>query len=153
MAKTSRPPSTLTLPMRCSTVTPGKFATFWRRPVSRLNRVDLPELGGPTMATMCRRVSIAGGGGRVATEQPWQSLIKPEPLHLSCGAQNQLSRRITPKGNLGTVHAEHSRIAARRRMTRRDRMPGEEPKFHQSPCVVFGEIQSVQNPRFPVLQL
>src|SRR5580704_6951756 len=61
--------------MRCSTVTPGKFATFWRRPVSRLKRVDLPELGGPTIATMCRRADIAGGGGRVATGQPWQSLI------------------------------------------------------------------------------
>src|ERR1700675_1898657 len=68
--------------MRCSTVTPGKFATFWRRPVSRLNSVDLPEFGGPTIATICRRVGIAGGGGRVATEQPWQSLINSVTLSL-----------------------------------------------------------------------
>src|SRR5579863_1841231 len=50
--------------MRCSTVTPGKFATFCRRPVSRLKRVDLPELGGPTMATMIGR-SLAGAGGAI----------------------------------------------------------------------------------------
>src|SRR6476646_6133881 len=109
MAKTSRPDSTLTLPMRCSTVTPGKFATFWRRPVRRLKSVDLPELGGPTIATMCRRGYMAGGGGRVATEQPWQSLIKS--LHCN-GPQNQPPRRIAPQGNLGTIDAEHARIAA-----------------------------------------
>ena len=33
---------------------PGKFATFCRSPVSRLKRVDLPEFGGPTSATVCR---------------------------------------------------------------------------------------------------
>src|SRR6476646_8588913 len=135
MAKTSRPDSTLTLPMRCSTVTPGKFATFWRRPVRRLKSVDLPELGGPTIATMCRRVSMAGGGGRVATEQPWQSLIKS--LHRS-GTQNQPSRRLAPQCNLGPIHAEYPRIAARSRMARSDCMAGEKSEFHQPPRVILG---------------
>jgi hypothetical protein len=57
------------------TVTPGKFATFWRRPVRRLKSVDFPEFGGPTIATV--RVSAAGGPGasRTRTELAWQSLI------------------------------------------------------------------------------
>src|SRR5579864_1628665 len=61
--------------MRCSTVTPGKLATFWRSPVRRLNRVDLPELGGPMIAMTA--AFDAAGGGKTETEdsQSWQSLI------------------------------------------------------------------------------
>jgi len=33
-----------------STVTPGKFPTFWLRPVSKLNNVVFPQLGFPTNA-------------------------------------------------------------------------------------------------------
>src|SRR5436190_1273916 len=114
MAKTSRPPSTLTLPVRCSTVTPGKFATFWRRPVSRLNKVDLPELGGPTIATTCRRVGV-GGVGSVATGQAWQSLMVLGSLLL----KDKSYRRFTPKCDLSSIHPEDARIAARRRKASR----------------------------------
>ena len=31
---------------------PGVIGDFWRRPVRRLKRVDLPEFGGPTSATV-----------------------------------------------------------------------------------------------------
>src|SRR5579875_980886 len=69
--------------MRCSTVTPGKLATFWRRPVRRLNRVDLPELGGPTMATIMGRSPAGAGGAREGLgSKPergvpgWQLLMK-----------------------------------------------------------------------------
>src|ERR1700693_3267024 len=65
-------------PIRCSTVTPGKFATFWRRPGRRLNKVDFPEFGGPMMATTCERVALESLGGGAATAQfpqLWQSLM------------------------------------------------------------------------------
>src|SRR5208283_963784 len=76
----------LARPFRCSTVTPGKFATFWRSPVNRLKSVDLPEFGGPTIATvMALSPPDAGIGlgigmlglGRRLTEgpSPWQLLI------------------------------------------------------------------------------
>jgi hypothetical protein len=39
-------------PDRLSTVTPGKLATFWFRPVSALKTVDLPLLGLPTNAIL-----------------------------------------------------------------------------------------------------
>src|ERR1035438_4518077 len=42
---TLRPSGSSAIPVCCSTVTPGKLATFWRSPVRRLNRVVLPELG------------------------------------------------------------------------------------------------------------
>src|SRR5207302_11308555 len=75
----------LARPTRCSTVTPGKFATFWRRPVRRLNRVDFPEFGGPMMATTWERVDLESLGGAVATAQLpqlWQSLMASGPSHL-----------------------------------------------------------------------
>ena len=69
---TARPSGSSAIPVCCSTVTPGKFATFWRSPVRRLKSVVLPELGGPTSAT----VRTAAGRGSCATAeppQPWQS--------------------------------------------------------------------------------
>jgi hypothetical protein len=103
--------------MRCSTVTPGKFATFCRRPVSRLNSVDLPELGGPTTATTCRRVGMLGGG-KIAAGHPWQSpiLFQDEP-HSGFAAQRDFR----------SIDAKHARIAARRRMTAHDGMARQEP--------------------------
>src|SRR5580704_4925326 len=68
--------------MRCSTVTPGKFATFCRSPVRRLNSVDFPEFGGPMIATTCGRTAGRAGSGAVATAQPpqvWQSLMAQYP--------------------------------------------------------------------------
>src|SRR3954469_17510986 len=85
-------------PMCCSTVTPGKLATFWRRPVNRLKRVDFPEFGGPTNATVWREAGLAGGGGNDdPMEQLWQSLICL-PL------KNQMQRSFPAKRNFCTVH-------------------------------------------------
>ena len=65
---TVRPPGSCASPVCCSTVTPGKLATFWRIPVSRLKSVVLPEFGGPTSATVFG--AMAGGGKTVAAGQP-----------------------------------------------------------------------------------
>ena len=64
MRFTWRPPPSRTSPVRCSTVTPGKLATFWRMPVRRLKRVDFPEFGGPTIAT----VRVPAGGREDGSE-------------------------------------------------------------------------------------
>ena len=146
--------SSFTLPMRCSTVTPGKFATFWRRPVSRLNRVDLPELGGPTIATMCRRVGIAGGGGRVrdgATVAIAHNLYNI-PLRRIPWPQDQFAGGLAPQRDLRPIHAENPRIAARSGMARRDRMTGQKSQLHQPPRVILRQVQAIQNARFPMLQ-
>src|SRR5690606_2275249 len=55
-------------PSRRSRVTPGRSSTrAMRRPTSRLNSVDLPTLGRPTMAmtdmTGSERADYCGGGG------------------------------------------------------------------------------------------
>ena len=60
---TARPSGSSAIPVCCSTVTPGKLATFWRSPVRRLKSVVLPELGGPTSAT----VRTAAGRASCAT--------------------------------------------------------------------------------------
>ena len=54
-------PANRALPSRRSRVTPGKSSTsasFW--PTRRLNRVDLPTLGRPTMATLCGATRCGG---------------------------------------------------------------------------------------------
>src|SRR5581483_7396028 len=117
--------------MRCSTVTPGKLATFCRRPVNRLNSVDLPEFGGPTMATMMGR-SLAGRGGRMdglgrragRGASPWQLLMKGSHFELhslkydevrfGVAAYVEASRRIVAQRHFGAIHAEHPRSSARR---------------------------------------
>src|ERR1035437_10402281 len=75
MRTTSRAPASRARPRRSSTVTPGKFATFCRRPVRRLKSVDLPEFGGPTRATRrgARDRGVKGGGGRSVGRggRPW----------------------------------------------------------------------------------
>ena len=83
MSSACLPCSSLTFPVRCSTVTPGKLATFWRRPVSRLKRVDLPELGGPMIAT------TAGAGPMMAPD----GYRRPAPVAMAhagsrCGGRN-----------------------------------------------------------------
>src|SRR6266851_5469519 len=83
--------------MRCSTVTPGKLATFWRIPVSRLNSVDLPELGGPIMATTAGAAPFDGGGSTdTAGPHPWQSLMfhPHEPGATSVAMPSPAVRRI-----------------------------------------------------------
>src|SRR5712691_6536958 len=80
MSSACLPFSSLTRPERCSTVTPGKLATFCRSPVSRLNRVDFPELGGPMIAITAPGAALVGlGAVRTAGPHPWQSLM-PVPV-------------------------------------------------------------------------
>ena len=56
-------PSSVSLPMRFSTVTPGKFAVFCRRPVSLLKTVLLPELGLPTSAIVTSLAIVRRSSG------------------------------------------------------------------------------------------
>src|SRR6266545_1123841 len=93
MRVASRPPASLATPVRCSTVTPGKFATFCRRPVSRLKRVDLPEFGGPTMA-ITLGLPDCFGRGSVSAEaalQPSHPLMVYRPCFRE--ALRSLNRR------------------------------------------------------------
>src|ERR1035441_10051811 len=96
--------------MRCSTVTPGKFATFWRRPVRRLNSVDFPEFGGPMIATTWGRTVWRVGGGAVATAHPAQL--------------GQSLMALMPGGAFSTADGElivmRSRAGARLRIHLRD---------------------------------
>src|SRR5579871_2590469 len=130
--------------MRCSTVTPGKFATFCRKPVSRLNSVDLPEFGGPTIATTCCLPEVSGGG-KVATEGPWQSSI-------CVLSQNQVYGSLAAQGDFGSVHAKHPRVAARRGMRARHTVARQKTQFHQTLRVVFRHIDALENARLALLQ-
>src|ERR1039457_1164073 len=72
-------PPVFARPTWVSTVTPGKLATFCRRPVRRLKSVDLPEFGGPTSATTCGVADCARNGGKAAaghSAQSWQALMR-----------------------------------------------------------------------------
>src|ERR1035437_10707596 len=75
---TLRPSGSSAIPVCCSTVTPGKLATFWRSPVRRLKRVVLPELGGPTSATgeighlLAQSGETIEEGGLAGTGRPHQ---------------------------------------------------------------------------------
>src|SRR5690606_28416332 len=59
-----RPSARVAEPSTRSTVTPAKFATRWRRPVSALKSVVLPVFGLPMRAT--RRVSVDSRGAEVS---------------------------------------------------------------------------------------
>src|SRR5262245_44328801 len=100
MSLTSSPLRSLAPPMRCSTVTPGKLATFWRKPVRRLKKVDLPQFGGPTMATRltfpeCRECGEMAG----AALHPSQPLIL-DVLRLRYGPELQVPRRFFAERDL-----------------------------------------------------
>src|SRR5262245_26700754 len=75
MSSACLPFSSLTRPERCSTVTPGKLATFWWRPVSRLKSVDFPELGGPTTAMTAGAGPLIGNVAVAVLPHSWQSLM------------------------------------------------------------------------------
>ena len=70
ITRNSRPIS-LASPSRRSRVTPGRSSTSARRlPTSRLNRVDLPTLGRPTMATVGSGMGSRSSAAR-APVQPY----------------------------------------------------------------------------------
>src|SRR5712692_7496788 len=109
--------------MRCSTVTPGKFATFCRNPVRRLNNVDLPEFGGPTMATTCFFVSASAGGGLMVITGPlWQSLM----VAYSWGSQSWLPPAFSRR--CARAEPPERRLQAR--------LPAPHRKLH-SRCIMF----------------
>src|SRR5258708_5651144 len=114
---TSRVPCVLARPTRCSTVTPGKLATFWRRPVRRLNSVDLPEFGGPMMATTCGGAAGRAGDNAVATAQPsqlWHSLIARTYCRTLSMAAAELIALRSRAGELSRIHPRGRHAAPRR---------------------------------------
>ena len=130
----------LARPVCCSTVTPGKLATFCRRPVRRLNSVDFPEFGGPTRATVCREFGL-GGGTRGAIEQLSQSLI-------DLSFQKQVQRGFPTEGDFRTVDSKDTGIATWRRLRRSDGSPGQEAQFHQPLGNGFGQIDAIKDALF-----
>src|SRR5438309_5674945 len=104
MMATSRLSGRAAMPVCCSTVTPGKLATLWRRPVSLLKRVVLPQLGGPTRATV--RIFFAGGG-RTAAAQPVQADILPR-----VDEHGEVAGGFGAEGDFRTIHLEDARVAA-----------------------------------------
>src|ERR1044071_5933189 len=72
MMLTVRPSGSVAIPVCCSTVTPGKLATFWRSPVRRLNSVVLPEFGGPITATVFTAAEGLENSRAAAGPQLWQ---------------------------------------------------------------------------------
>src|SRR3569832_733999 len=109
-----RPSGSSARPVCCSTVTPGKFATFWRSPVRRLKRVVLPEFGGPMTATVL--TAPAFGNSRTAADpHPWQLLhsLILLPRFTRFEMHPQQLRRFAPQRDFRAVHLEDPRIAAR----------------------------------------
>src|ERR1700722_17620073 len=127
MMRTVRPSGNSAMPVCCSTVTPGKFATFWRRPVRRLNRVVLPEFGGPTSAMETCEAAVRGGSATAVPPQfaqPWHSLtvfsiapVAPD-LHQSGG--------FTSECDFRAVHLKHARVAVGRALARGNACSGQE---------------------------
>src|SRR5579884_1126959 len=108
-------------PIRCSTVTPGKLATFCRRPVKRLKRVDLPEFGGPTIATTWGFVPDCGPPSSSSVESVvapvWQSLMRlcrsPQAAAHFYGHEGEMQShdgvllRSRPRGTRADHRPEH----------------------------------------------
>src|SRR3954447_24107726 len=95
MIAISRPSARCAIPVCCSTVTPGKFATFWWSPVSLLNRVVLPQLGGPTKATVLGLLGD-GSGGRTAALQPLHADTVTSALTVCSTAPQSPSAALFP---------------------------------------------------------
>ena len=120
--------------------------------MSRLNRVVLPELGGPTSATV-RTAAGRGSSATAALPQPWQllhSLTDPRSLPgfaigLRLSADLQAARGVAAQGDFRTIHLEDARIAAGGAESRGDAGAGDEAKLHQAARIVGGQIDAVQD--------
>lgn len=128
------------MPVWCSTVTPGKLATFWRSPVRALKRVDLPALGGPTRATvrwLPERGALEEAGAQCALPLMGVALLAVPDLDVPGG--------FLAQGDFGPVDAEHARTASRSATAGGNDMPGKETHFHQAAGHVLGQIELVKN--------
>src|ERR1044071_1306372 len=130
MMATSRLSGSAAKPVCCSTVTPGKLATFWRSPVSLLNSVVLPQLGGPTNTTV---LVFLAGATAMAALQPVQADNSPLP----CGRGSVWDYRKA-RGGFGTksdfraIHLEDSRLAAGCAAACGYRRAGKKTQFHEA---------------------
>ncbi len=148
---TARPSGSSAIPVCCSTVTPGKLATFWRSPVRRLKRVVLPELGGPTSAT----VRTAAGRGEfhygrvaatVAAAAIAHGILGVRGLRLGAIATDfQTARGVAAQRDFRTIHLEDARIAAGGAESRGDAGAGNETQFHQAAGIFGGQIDAVED--------
>jgi hypothetical protein len=140
--------------MRCSTVTPGKLATFWRRPVKRLKRVDLPEFGGPISTTVlsCPERGEDLGGTKAGVSQ--QALIgRPRLADFGCGGSHTNgSGGLAAEGNLHAVHAVDGGVAGRRAAQDRDQRIGNKAHVHQMVLHGFRQVKAHQNPALAYIQ-
>ena len=144
------------MPVCCSTVTPGKFATFCRSPVSLLKSVVLPELGGPITATVLMAPAGAVNSTTAAVPQLWQllhSLISSSGLTTRSEMDGQAPGGFPPQRDFGTVHLKDPRIAARSAQPRRDSRPGQETEFHQALGIVARQIDFVKDRRVAPAQV
>ena len=133
----------------------GKLATFWRRPVRRLNRVVLPELGGPITATAlsvgcARREFNTGGAAAVAIAATAHRLLA---ARLSIWRDLQTPRGFAPQRDFRTIHLEHPRIAARGAESRRDPRARQKTQLHQAAGIVARQIDPVQDRRIAPAQV
>ena len=141
------------MPVCCSTVTPGKLATFWRSPVRRLKRVVFPEFGGPMSATALGAVLDRGSSMTAAEPHELQSL---HPLTGSSGRRApdlQSSRSLAAQRNFGPIHLKNSRVAARSRSAGGNRGSREESQLHQAPRVLTRKIDAVQHRTIAPLEI
>ena len=140
--------------MRCSTVTPGKLATFWRRPVRRLNSVDLPEFGGPMMATTCvrapfawtRRVRNRASGATVAIAHSVRFL---ESDFRRWMAKDQVRCGFPPQCDFRAIHAIHARFAARCAAGGTMACPGRNPSSIRRRAISSGRSRRSSTPASP----
>ena len=142
-----RPSGSAATPVCCSTVTPGKFATFWRSPVSRLKRVVFPELGGPIRATAVGAALPRGISTTAAAPQELQSLHPATGISLG-GRRTpdfQPPGRFAAQRDFRTIHLKDPRIAARSAEAGRDSGARQETKLHQAARVVAGKIDAIEH--------
>ena len=102
---TARSPAASIRPSRRSTVTPAQLPTCWLCPVSRLNRVVLPQLGLPASATV--RIARSSPRFRFGFVPCHQHMTRREFLALAAGgrggrdgdaAGSAVPRDGTPRG-------------------------------------------------------
>src|SRR5581483_3420677 len=148
--RTLRPSGNSAMPVCCSTVTPGKLASFCRIPVSRLNNVVLPEFGGPTSATALGSVADGGKSSTGVGPHDRQSphwLIWLLPLRLPGWADFEPLGSLTAEGDFRSVHLEHTRVAAGGALACADGGARKKSEFHQAARVIARQIDLLQHSR------
>ena len=87
-------------------------------------------------------------------EQSWQSLILPFSVPVRSRYGGSASDcGLAPQRHFRAVHAKHPRVAAGRRMRRRDRVPGQKSHLHQPPRVLLRQVDALEHTVFAALQL